>query len=123
MTKNLRINGFDSANFHDSILEEVTVSWGKNATVTFLMTPNEAFINPSRPIKLIGKRLKHLVCPNENPWGQSNFVNNVRLVNKTEAEQTEIEIEMQSGDVILVIAETFEVKSDELKAHVNSKDD
>ena len=94
---------------HDAIVEDISVTWGERAIVRIRLLPNEAYIKPRSTVKIEGKQLRRLECPQENPWGPSNFVNDISETANASDEFTRIEIEMQSGDVIVVEAASFVV--------------
>ncbi len=98
----------DWRDLHDAVVESIVVGWDKFAWVHFNLAPNGAYVKPPRPLRLIGTELKHIECPQRNPWGPSDFVNGVEE-RKVDG-GTRLEIEMQSGDVIVVEATSFEVQ-------------
>ena len=57
---------------------------------------------PARPAKLTWRRTEEVVAPHRMPWGASVHVNAVR------EEDGWFVLEMQSGDVIRIAAESFE---------------
>jgi hypothetical protein len=85
-------------NLHDAVLLDIKVCW-KKAVV-------EISFNTSESEKLIrAEDFKILTCPRALPWGPSVHVNGIthRASQNTES----IEIEMQSGDAILIEARSI----------------
>jgi hypothetical protein len=59
--------------------------------------------------KLVAVSVVDLHVPQFREWGQSVSVNSVRGPLVIESDRQSIEIEMQSGDVIRIIASSFEM--------------
>lgn len=103
----MKIEDFDLQNLHDAVLREISVKWEKRAYAELDLRPNEAYISPSRPIVLKCERLTRLACPQQNPWGPSDCVNGATV--KDAVGGARLEIEMQSGDVIVIEGESFDI--------------
>jgi hypothetical protein len=103
----MKATTIDWDDLHDAVLEEISVTWEELARVTFKMLPNEAYIKPRQIILLEGEGLRSLVCPQKNPWGPSDLVNSIS--EEGGGDYKRLDIEMQSGDVIRVEAESFDV--------------
>lgn len=87
---------------HDATLLDLSLQWGKTATLT------ARFRRGDRSVVLLNlSDLKLLHCPHESPWGPSVSVNDVRSTPRGRAGHR-IEIELQSGDTILVEGDAVE---------------
>jgi len=85
---------------HDATLVSIEVDWATKTTIaTFRM-------HPSRIVHLVASDARCVLVPHDEPWGPSASVNEVRQIGKATG-GGEIEIEMQSGDVIRINAEGF----------------
>ena len=115
-------NDFSWRSLHDAVVDEVSVTWGQRAKVKITLKPSKVYFASGVPIYIVGNRLRMLVCPQENPWGPSDFVNEVTERLGSAGETVSLNIEMQSGDVIALEAESFDIVShdDERLAIVGS---
>ena len=93
----------DKPNLHDATLLEVVLTWGKIAGV-------EVRFRDCGPrivtLKVRSTRLLH--CPHETPWGPSVSVNEVRGPDLIDRVTQRLEIEVQSGDTIVIEGQDFE---------------
>ena len=80
---------------HDAVLLSVDLKWA-DGTVTLDMR------TATGPEQIVVRGVTRLVCPREYPWGRSVSVNEIRLEVARAAARFQIEIEMQSGDVLVV---------------------
>lgn len=61
-------------------------------------------------LRIVGVAVRDVQCPRRLPWGPSASVNDVRGPARADDGAGErLEIEMQSGDTIVLVAERFEV--------------
>jgi hypothetical protein len=88
------------SSLHDSILSRITLDW-PNAELTILFRTGTG---DSDTAIICAKNVTDIRCPRQFPWGPSSSVNEVDL--KPEGNSQSLAIEMQSGDIILVICET-----------------
>ena len=72
------------------------IDWEKSTLVIKFLNNN------SLPVDIIFKSIKYINIPKWDEWGESVSVNKFNL--KNDATYKNIEIEMQSGDVINIIA-------------------
>jgi hypothetical protein len=90
---------------HDATLVSLSVEWATNTLRIDLRTGD--CVSPRRT--LIVRGLRKLTCEHEQPWGPSNSVNEVRGPTEVvHGGSMRLEIELQSGDSIVVEAESFE---------------
>jgi len=61
-------------------------------------------------LSIVATGLRSLQCPRRFPWGDSVAIDEVVPPVETN-EGSQIEIQMQSGDLIIVLAESFELRS------------
>jgi hypothetical protein len=91
---------FEDWPLHDAVFQEAHVDW-KNRTCTLQIL---AFVDRTAdavPCRLIWQGLRKLLLPVENPWGPSVFIN--RQWSEANGKYS---IEMQSGDVVTIEADT-----------------
>jgi hypothetical protein len=81
---------------HDATLRGLVVSWPDGSVTA-------RFRTASGEVVITARGLRHLDLPRDEPWGPSVSVN--RVV-QTAGRLT---IEMQSGDVVTIDAETFSI--------------
>lgn len=72
------------------------IDWEKSTLVIKFLNNN------SLPVDIIFKSIKYINIPKWDEWGESVSVNKFNL--KNDATYKNIEIEMQSGDIINIIA-------------------
>lgn len=91
---------------HDAILKEINIFWEDgSASISFHL--NEIYEKENNFIKISIKNIIDLHLPRLFPWGESIYVNEVRY-NESE---NKLEIEMQSGDIVIILAEYFNFSS------------
>ena len=66
----------------------------------------------SQRYELVAIGLGKLNLPHEFPWGPSNWINEMDGPNKIADGLLELKIEMQSGDVIEIVAKKFTLPPD-----------
>jgi len=81
---------------HDWTLVSLIIDWEKSTLVIKFLNNN------SLPVDIIFKSIKYINIPKWDEWGESVSVNKFNL--KNDATYKNIEIEMQSGDIINIIA-------------------
>ena len=81
---------------HDWTLVSLIIDWKKSTLVIKFLNNN------SLPVDIIFKSIKYINIPKWDEWGESVSVNKFNL--KNDATYKNIEIEMQSGDIINIIA-------------------
>jgi hypothetical protein len=90
-------------NLHDATLLGLSLTWGKQPALTVRFRTSGLLI-----VTLTAQRVKLLHCPQVAPWGPSVSVNDVRGPRDAGNGFQRFEIEVQSGDVIVVEAQRFE---------------
>ena len=87
---------------HDATLVSVRLDW---ATGIAVFSARAAL--PDAPeVSVTAEGVTNLQCPREQPWGESVSINEVRGPVPHE-KGSRLEVEMQSGDVLLVEARSF----------------
>ena len=81
---------------HDWTLVSLNIDWEKSTLVIKFLNNN------SLPVDIIFNKVKFVNIPKWDEWGESVSVNKFNL--KDDATYKYIEIEMQSGDIINIIA-------------------
>ena len=87
---------------HDWTLESIDVDW-HHAVVKMRLN------GPISASTVIARNFSEIVVPRQNAWGPSDSVNSVRGPEFRSANMQSLEIEMQSGDLIRVVAETISI--------------
>lgn len=87
---------------HDSVLVALQLRWEHGELAIHLEHHDQA-------MHLTATGVRQMVIPREEPWGPSEYVDAISLTPADEAGLQRMEIEMQSGDVIVVFARAFDV--------------
>jgi hypothetical protein len=85
---------------HDAVVSTVLVHWADRRVEFSLSVFVEAGTD-AKPYRLCFNGVSNLAVPHASPWGESASINAVR------AEAGQFELEMQSGDVITIVARGF----------------
>lgn len=89
---------------HDDTLVSIEVRW-LEGTVKICI---DSGVPGYSEVTIEGKGLRLFECPRLEPWGASESINGVKLPTRMpDADWSRLEIEMQSGDVIKVDADSF----------------
>ena len=88
---------------HDAALENIAVSWG-DTTATL------RFLTQEGPVCLVARGLRSLSVAMEEPWGPSVSVNELRGPEEAAGDVSRWVIEMQSGDLVELVAERLDVE-------------
>lgn len=88
----------DIPNLHDAVLESVAVEW-EAAEAVIVVTRV-----PGGPLRLRARGLRRFVLSHEEVWGPSVYINQV-TAEIDERGLVVLEIEMQSGDTVSVVAD------------------
>jgi hypothetical protein len=92
----------DLPSLHDAVFDSLTVDWaGATAAFRFTLVGGD---RDQQALAIHGSGLRTLFVPREQPWGPSLYVNRAQL---SEGEIAEIRIEMQSGDEIVLLADSI----------------
>ncbi len=87
---------------HDATLLRLECHWEDGHTTVLLRTGDTL----SSETRIVATRARRIECPRLQPWGPSVSVNEVRgPVPLPHQQGSRLEIEMQSGDVIVLEAE------------------
>jgi hypothetical protein len=92
----------DRPKLHDASLLRVVLLWDEEAQAELQFR-----LDGPKTVALKASGVTNLTCPHENPWGPSVSVNEVRGPVEVQEGIRRIEIEIQSGDTILVEAREF----------------
>lgn len=93
----------NTPDLHDASLLDVVLNWGKEASAEVRFRDRGP-----RVVTLKSIKTTLLSCPHENHWGPSVSVNEVRGPQSIGNDRQRVEIEMQSGDTIVIEGEGFE---------------
>jgi hypothetical protein len=87
------------SDYHDATLRTLLIDWeGGIITITF-----ELCSESPQTAKIIMTGIREFSSTRRFPWGESFFVNN--LIRRDENYGQQLQIEMQSGDLIIVKGE------------------
>lgn len=89
-------------NLHDWTLKSIEVDWAEGRAILSLKGP---YGNRD----LIAHAVRDLQVPKAEPWGRSVSINTVTGPDASPEGRERLEIEMQSGDVIAILARSFEL--------------
>jgi len=84
--------------YHDATFITASVEWKSGSTVMKF----ELCTQPEQQVRLIVRETTDFECPRKFPWGKSESVNQL-TVGVAESGEQRIEVEMQSGDRIIVV--------------------
>jgi hypothetical protein len=97
---------------HDATLIRIALLWEEGKFIVQLRTGSPSFPQ----VQILAVRGQYLECPRRHPWGESVSINEIRGPLHTANGSKRLEIEMQSGDVIVLEAEEFQLNSVELQS-------
>ncbi|HEY9898839.1 MAG TPA: hypothetical protein V6D00_06620 [Pantanalinema sp.] len=90
----------DPFEFHDAVLISIEANW-KKAEVVVLMEVE------SEHVSVNVSNFSSIFAPRRLPWGNSFYINETAL--KRENGEVRFEIEMQTGDVIIISGDSIAV--------------
>ena len=96
------LSKFNDLPLHDAALNELRVDWKARTCFAELAAFVDGFDRPAQPRRLIWKNVQEVMIPFRAPWGGSAQINSAR------EEKGGYLVEMQSGDVIRIVAESVE---------------
>lgn len=90
----------DPSQLHDATLEQVNVDWRSGMTnlhvkLSSAAPPNCAYAD------IMFEGVSMIVCPRRMPWGRNYQINVITITAREDNSQI-IQIEMQSGDIIVI---------------------
>jgi hypothetical protein len=88
--------------FHDATLVDLHLDW-KLGTLTINLRVGSP---RAGVVQLSGTQVSRLDCPRNAPWGKSVSINDIRGPFRS-PDGHRLEIEVQSGDTLVVIADSF----------------
>jgi hypothetical protein len=97
----MSIRGAQKHGLHDATLLRIEMDWASSTVVMHLRA------GKAGEVRLTVTGASHLECPHRNPWGPSVSINEVRGPSTTPSGAKRVEIEMQSGDVLVVEGDTL----------------
>ena len=93
---------FSALPLHDAVLEDLCVDWVSRTCTAEVSAFVDGLTHPIQTRKIIWTKIQEVLIPLRAPWGHSNQINFAR------EEGGVYLIEMQSGDVIRIVAESVE---------------
>jgi hypothetical protein len=96
---------FAALDLHDALLKNVAMDWTGGNVIIDALVFRPGRDRAAEPCTLIWSGVRRLIVNRELPWGPSNFINSAKF----EAPST-YEIEMQSGDHIVIEATAFALR-------------
>ncbi len=96
---------FERILLHDAFLHSINVDWS-GATCTFILSALlDGMDKPGIARNLRFKGVEELHIPHGVPWGESSYVNESKQLSANT-----FSIQMQSGDDIRIVADSFEIE-------------
>jgi len=95
----MKIEELNPAELHDAVLESVSFQWEECTCLMLFRVP------PDNTWSILFQDVTSLAVPRENPWGPSVCVNEFR-----HDPDGNVEVEMQSGDIIKLHANSAKLK-------------
>ena len=93
----------DFESLHDAVVGTIEIDWGaRTASVRLAPVVSAGRENRDAIVRLLG--VSNIQIPHRAPWGDSIYVNSCRTPS-----QGVLEFEMQSGDVLVFEAATWEI--------------
>ena len=93
----------ETPRLHDASFLRVVLLWDEIAEATLVFR-----VHGPRTVVLRASGVASLTCPHENPWGPSISVNEIHGPFAVREGVERIEVEVQSGDTIVIEAASFE---------------
>ncbi|MGD1001703.1 MAG: hypothetical protein ABSA67_13500 [Candidatus Brocadiia bacterium] len=87
---------------HDAVLYCLRVDWSSRTCTADMSAFVDGLNHWAQPRRLTWKKIQEVVIPLREPWGPSEQINSARQ------EEGAYLVEMQSGDVIRIVAESIE---------------
>jgi hypothetical protein len=87
---------------HDSIVKDILID-REEESVVIKITAAELYYPGIESISIIAEKARSFTCPMKSPWGRSSSIN--KLIKNG----SRLKIEMQSGDTIVIEAESFKI--------------
>jgi hypothetical protein len=100
------VNGGTAWELHDATLELIVVDWPLGSAELRLRSGTSGTL----VLRVAG--LTEITVPRNQPWGPSVSVNEIRSL-RCDVDSRRMEVEMQSGDVILLIGREFQLRAAE----------
>ncbi len=88
---------------HDWILVDIVYKWEDGGSCKFLLRDRD-----SNPRYIEARKVSALFIPRNEDWGSSSSINKVRGPDQ-DVKGRKLEIEMQSGDVIVIQADEIDM--------------
>ena len=91
---------FSDLPLHDGLVKTISINWSGKSAEIFL----DCFLKPNQnaqPCVLTFSGISSVNVPMTAPWGESNSINTARV------QKNIFKIELQSGDILQLKAETF----------------
>jgi hypothetical protein len=89
---------------HDNVLLTVELRWAEGFVAVDVRTADGVR-------RIVVHDVTRVVCPRENPWGRSVCINDVRFVALQSGSGFQMEVEMQSGDRLLICGSALSVNA------------
>jgi hypothetical protein len=93
------------ADLHDATLVRVEVQWASGDVTVDLRTG----IRKHSSVQIKAASVRNLHCPRFHPWGASASINEIRGPAPLEDGIKRLEVEIQSGDTLVIEATDFEL--------------
>ncbi len=89
---------------HDGTLIGLRFDWDQGRAALIVRTAS------SPNVKIVASGVRSVTIPRREPWGPSASINEVRRPAAGSGDVPRLEVEMQSGDVIVIEASAFHLE-------------
>lgn len=93
---------------HDASLTSIELEWSTGEVAIRMLTGGVS--GGTAVIRATGVQM--MECPRDAPWGFSASINEVRFRESVDLDTHVLELEMQSGDTVVVKARSFSIGVD-----------
>lgn len=92
-------------NLHDSLLQDINISYKEKSVLIFLILPKfPPLRNSDQKVKLLIENASHFVISIEEPWGEGTYIVSEEI-KKHSNDRLKMEITLNSGDTLNIIGE------------------
>jgi hypothetical protein len=100
------MDDFGALDLHDAFVTAIAIDWAAGVITIDASVFRVGLSSPAEACKLVWSGVTRFVANRELPWGPSSFINAAKF-----KAPSSYEIEMQSGDLLLIDAKGFVLRS------------
>lgn len=99
-------------NLHDSLLQDINISYKEKSVLIFLILPKfPPLRNSDQKVKLLIENASHFVISIEEPWGEGTYIVSEEI-KKHSNDRLKMEIILNSGDTLNIVGEKISFVDD-----------